>query len=243
VGDKELVPHIKKILVTLEKFRGNHKESISTDAAKSIDSVLTQSFPRVGGDAFRYVHVMVTLLTSFRAEFEYHLSDTAAVAKRLSERAFAHLQRSIVADEELRGKWIKAFDEGKEPACEKLVAAHLLLHGIWAFKVGAKGERTDLVFNEAIVESSSVERTAEALVLTEWKRVLSPTETEAMAAEARKQAARYRAGALGGVELARYCFIVLVSKENLMPLANHSENGIEYQHVNIAVNPRPPSKS
>jgi hypothetical protein len=80
-------------------------------------------------------------------------------------------------------------------------------------------------------------------VLTEWKRVLSPAKTAAIAGIARKQAARYTVGALGGVELARYRFIVLVSKENLMPLANHSENGIEYQHVNIAVNPKAPSKS
>ena len=136
----------------------------------------------------------------------------AVVAKRLSERAFNHLNRSIVVDNELRAKWNKAFKR-EEPACEKLGAVHLLLHGIWAFKVDAEGERTDLVFNEPILESSSVERTAEALVLTEWKRVLSPTETEAMAAEARKQAARYTVGALGGVELAGYRFIVLVSKE------------------------------
>jgi hypothetical protein len=31
-------------------------------------------------------------------------------------------------------------------ACEKLAGVHLLLHGIWAFKVHAAGERTDLVF-------------------------------------------------------------------------------------------------
>jgi hypothetical protein len=153
------------------------------------------------------------------------------------------LQRSIVADEEQRGKWIQAFNEGKELDCEKLGGAHLLLHGIWAFKVNTEGERTDLVFNEPIVESSSIERTAEALVLTEWKRVLSPNKTEAMAAAARRQAARYTVGALGGVELRDYVFIVLVSKRYLTLPEDRLENGVRYQHINVAVDPKSPSKS
>ena len=247
VGNRELLPHIRKICSTLAKFRDANKESISINATESLGAVLNKiqtSFPNLkNADAFNYVHVMVTLLVSFRAGFEYHLSDTAAVAKRLSERAFAHLQRSIVADEELRGKWIKAFDEGKEPACEKLGAAHLLLHGIWAFKVGVEGEKTDLIFNEPIVEAFSVERTAEALVLTEWKRVRSPNQTEEMARKAREQAARYTVGALGGVELAGYRFIVLVSKEHLTLPEDQEQNGVRYRHINIAVDPKSPSKS
>jgi hypothetical protein len=244
VGDRELLPHIQKIRETLEKFRDTHKESIPTEAAKSLDAVLNKinnEFPNlIGADAFVYIHVMVTLLVSFRAEFEYHLSDTAAVARRLSERAFNHLNRSIVVDSELHQKWNEAFEAG-EPACERLGAVHLLLHGIWAFKVNTAGERTDLVFNEPIVESSSVERTAEALVLTEWKRVLTPTETERMASAARKQAARYTVGALGGVELAGYRFIILVSKEHLTLPEDCLENGVKYHHVNVAVDPKPPS--
>jgi hypothetical protein len=245
VGNRELLPHIKKICDTLGKFRDAHKESIPTDAAESLDAVLNKihkSFPNLkDADAFNHVHVMVTLLVSFRAEFEYHLADTSTIARRLSERAFTHLQRSIVVDSELRRKWNEAFDID-EPACEKLGAVHLLLHGIWAFKVNTAGERTDLVFNEPILESSSVERAAEALVLTEWKRVLSPTKTEAMAGQARKQAARYTIGALGGVELVRYRFIVLVSKETLTLPEDQSENGVRYQYINIAVDPKSPSK-
>jgi hypothetical protein len=100
VGDTEVRPHIKKICDTLKKFRGTHKESIPAKAAESLDAVLNKiakEFSNIqGADAVRYVYVMVTLLVSFRAEFEYHLSDTGAVAMRLSERAFEHLQRSIV---------------------------------------------------------------------------------------------------------------------------------------------------
>jgi hypothetical protein len=241
VGSRQLIPHIRKICTILSKFRHDYKDSIPPDAADSLEDLLNKYDTWHVSDDFGYVHIMVTVLVSFRAQFEYHISDTSVVAKRLSERAFIHLQRSIVADKEYRQKWVEAFDRD-EPACEKLGAVHLLLHGIWAFKVNTAGERTDLVFNEPILESSSVERAAEALVLTEWKRVVSPTETEAMASDARKQAARYTVGALGGVELTSYRFIVLVSKDTLTLPADHSENSVVYRHVNVAVNPKPPSK-
>jgi hypothetical protein len=246
VGDRELLPHIEKICDTLRKFRDDYKNSIPSGAAESLDAVLNKiqgAFPNlVGADAFHHVHVRVTLLVSFRAEFEYHLSDTAAVAMRLSERAFSHLQRSIVADKEFQRKWVEAFEQG-EVACEQLGAVHLLLHGIWAFKVNAAGEGTDLVSNDPIPQSSFIERTSEALVLTEWKRVRSATEAETKAGDARKQAARYAGGALGGLELARYRFIVLVSKKHLTSPEDRSENGIVYRHINIAVTPKSPSKS
>jgi len=227
------------------KFRDSHRESVPSGAAESLDAALSRrtSFSSLkAGNAPEFLQVMVTVLASFRAEFEYHLSDASAVAMRLSERAFEHLQRSIVADDEFRRKWAEAFEKN-EPACERLGAIHLSLHGIWAFKIDAKGEKTDLVFNEPIRESSLIERAAEALVLTEWKRVHSPKETEAMAAAARQQAARYRVGALAGVELKNYGFIVLVSKEHLTPPEDHLEDGVTYRHINIAVNPKSPSKS
>ena len=124
VGYRELVPHIKKIQATLKKFKDTYKESIPPSAAESLDAVFNNRIPKYQKElkeiqAINYVQVMVTLLVSFRAEFEYHLADTAAVARRLSERAFIHLQRSIVAGSELRQKWNKAFNED-EPACENL---------------------------------------------------------------------------------------------------------------------------
>jgi hypothetical protein len=234
VANKQLIPHIKRITEILSQFRDNYKDSIPPDAAASLEYVLKTTWPT--NDDFGYVHIMVTVLVSFRAQFDYHISDTSVVAKRLSERAFIHLQRCIVVDRELQRKWIEAF-KTDEPACEKLGAIHLLLHGIWAFKVNTAGERTDLVFNEPMLESYSIERTAEAMVLTEWKRVLSPTETERMASDARKQAARYTVGALGGVELTGYRFIVLVSKETLTLPEDHLENGVRYRHINVAVDP------
>ncbi len=242
VANRQLIPHIKQICAILSDFKDNYKDSIPPDAAKSLADLLNKYPDWPVGDDFGYVHIGVSFLVSFRAQFDYYISDTSVVAKRLSERAFIHLQRSIVVDSEFRRKWNEAFDID-EPACEKLGAAHLLLHGIWAFKINTAGERTDLIFNERINESSSIEGAAEALVLTEWKRVLSPSKTEAMAADAIKQAARYTVGALGGVVLAGYRFIVLVSKETLTLPEDYSENGVKYRHINIVVDPKSPSKS
>ncbi len=67
----------------------------------------------------------LTALTEFRAEFEYLLADTEALARSLVDRAFIHLQRSLVVDPGLRGRWQKAFGAG-EAACERLGAVHLL---------------------------------------------------------------------------------------------------------------------
>jgi hypothetical protein len=66
-----------------------------------------------------------------------------------------------IADSSIRQKWRNAFDEG-EVACEKLGGVHLLLHGIWAFKVHTPEERTDLVLQEPIRNLTEVGQTAEA---------------------------------------------------------------------------------
>ena len=64
------------------------------------------------------------------------------MALRITERAFAHLQRSIIADDEIRKKWLSAFSDG-ETKCEKLGSVHLLSHGVWDLKLMLKrGERT-----------------------------------------------------------------------------------------------------
>jgi hypothetical protein len=86
--------------------------------------------------------------------------------------------------------------------CEKLGAAHLLLHGIWAFKVSATGERTDLVLGEKLEITPQVEAASEALVLTEWKCVRKPGELDHKINEAFSQAKIYSVGVLADFELA-----------------------------------------
>ena len=92
------------------------------------------------------MHAALSALASFRAEFSYLLTDTNAVGRSLVAWAFTNLQRSIVADEVFGNRWRAAFNAG-EIVCEKLGSCHLLLHGVWAFKASAQGERTDLVLD------------------------------------------------------------------------------------------------
>ena len=58
--------------------------------------------PAIG---FSGATAVLTYLASFRAEFEYLIADTEAMARSLVVRAFTHLQRSIVADDAVRERW------------------------------------------------------------------------------------------------------------------------------------------
>ena len=245
VAEKQLMPQAREIFQTLTKFNSQYKSTLPSQAAWCIQEFLNkfyQHFYEEKIDAQASIEFSLTALASFRSQFSYHLSDQSSVAKHLSERAFTHLKRTIVADPDERQKWRNAFKEG-ETACEKLGASRLLLHGIWAFKVNAQGERTDLVFGEPIKDLSEIERTSEALVLTEWKKVKSVAETNSKLAQAKVQAARYAAGSLAGLELADYRFLVAVSERELPMPEDDEEGGIKYRKINIVVNPQPPSKS
>ena len=88
-----------------------------------------------------------------------------------------------------------------------------------------------------------VERSAATLVLTEWKKVRTATEADAQLVASRRQASRYARGALGGLELARYRYVILVS-EKVLPLSPDERDGdITYRHVNLAVDVDVPSRT
>jgi hypothetical protein len=150
-----------------------------------------------------------------------------------------HLKRTLVVDEDIRAKWKKAYRKN-EAACEGLGAVHLLWHGIWAFKVDARGARTDLVFNEPL-ENSFEERGVEGLVLTEWK-VADESDARKRYEEAREQAALYKEGPLDGSELRDYRYVLAVSLRDLPPVADLTVNHVIYRHINIAIEPRTPSR-
>jgi hypothetical protein len=156
------------------------------------------------------------------------------------DRAFLHLQRSIVADPSVRERWKHAFDEEGEVACERLGAAHLLLFGIYSFKANAEGERTDIILGERL-SLSEVEKASEALVLTEWKMV-SRDNLEKTAEHAFQQARRYSAGSLAGFELASRRYLVMVSERSLPMPPPRIEDVVTYEYRNIAVDPRVPSR-
>jgi hypothetical protein len=100
------------------------------------------------GEKFERVLFCLTALRSLQSDVDYLLADTEVLARSLVERAFLHLQRGIIADRAIHETWQKAYEEG-ETECERLGMVHLLLHGIWAFKSVAPGERTDVVLGRA----------------------------------------------------------------------------------------------
>jgi hypothetical protein len=245
---KDLLPQARDIFEDINKFKESYGISLSPEAIISIERFIDrrkehfkEDFANFNQHPIDGLKTLLPSLASFRAEFTFKLSDTQEIARRITERAFEHLKRSIIADKNIRRQWEEAFQSG-ETSCEKLGAAHLLLHGIWAFKAFAAGERTDLILGEPLKDLSIVESTSEALVLTEWKVVRSPGEMEQRANKAFTQASLYGESSLAGFELASYRYLVLVSKDRLEMPSDRSENEIIYRHINIPVNPSVPSK-
>ncbi len=243
-----LNPSAADIRTSINEFKENYILLLPDSAASClekfiIDAVEIYEKSGLTPDPYLNARTRLTFLSAFRADFAYKITDVSVRARRLSERAFSHLQRSIIADPTIKSKWKTAFEEG-ELACEKLGAAHFLQHGIWAFKVKEAGEATDLVFGEPFGEDylSEAERTSEALVLTEWKHVEEKSELKEAIKTAITQVSLYNEGVLGGLELVGYRYIVIVSKDCLPMPPDHKNNNITYFHKNIAVDRDTPSK-
>ncbi len=241
-----LLRNAQDIVAGLRDLLSTNGALLPAAAADSLQRLLTEYDDRFGRTAgasgFPAVAGVLPLLISFRAEFEYLLSDTELIARSLVVRALVHLQRSLVADSELAEKWQAAFTKG-ETACERLGACHLLSHGIWAFKTSAEGERTDLILGTPLEVGDDLLRAVEALVLTEWKMVRNAAETTQKAEAAYQQAKRYAAGILAGFELASRRYLILVSDDHLDLPDSIRDSEITYEYRNIAVSPRTPSKT
>jgi hypothetical protein len=212
----------------IKEFVGNHR-TLFSDASGTSDSLDQR------------VWAALVLLGGLESEISFALSDIQEEIRARSERAFVHLQRSIVADPEVHSKWGKAYANG-EVDCEQLGGVHLLAHGIFAFKVGAQGERTDLVYQDIVSDLADKERYADGLVLTEWKKAKTVKEAEKQFVAARKQAANYAVGSLGGTELTEYRYAVVVSDDAVATPQDIREGLVTYRHINVAVNPKSPSK-
>jgi hypothetical protein len=238
-----LIANARETFNALREFEAARGAAIPPVAATALRAFLAARGPlfdslRTGiGDAW----TGVVLLASARTQIEYHLGDRDAVVVRIVERAFLHLQRSIIACPEMAVKWQRAFGQG-ETEGERLGSVHLLLHGIWAFKTSTTGERTDLVLGERLEITAEIERTADALVLTEWKRVSSPGQANQLAEMALRQAQLYGVGVLAGFELSAHRYIVLVSQLRLPWREPLQYGGVTYHFVNIAVTPDSPSR-
>jgi hypothetical protein len=182
---------------------------------------------------------LVLLLSFLRNDIDAVMLDGQEEIRSRAERAFRHLQWSIAADQTVRTAWMSAFN-AHETACEALGATHLLSHGIFAFKAISQTARTDLVFHEPI-DVTSAGAVADGLVLTEWKRCREPSKINEVTSSAEIQADLYAGGVLGGRELRRVRYIVVVSGEQVVMPADVNRGGYVIRHINIPVRPKSPS--
>lgn len=245
IADNEvLTPECQKLYVLLADFHRRFETQLPPGATAALKEFFTTQEDNFNvNPTNRYPGVFLcTVLGSLRAQVDYFLADKQVRARRAVERAFTHLQRSLMADEEMQRKWHKAFGMPRaEEACEKLGAVHLLLHGIWAFKADAAGGKTDLILGGNVKEEDAV-RAADAMALTEWKMVRKGEDPAKKATEAFHQAEQYTHGALAGFELSTYRYLVLVSEDVLPALPpTPAAEGRIYEVRNIAVAPSTPS--
>ena len=244
----DLGNHEAAILSDLRAF-GESLDKSSGFAREAIQRVATKAGPmlsdRSSSTEMRqiYIRSALVMLAALEGELSYLLRDDQDSIRNRSERAFEHLRRSIVVDKHIGEIWRNAFANG-EVECERLGAVHLLSHGIWAFKVNAAGGRTDLVYQEPLTDSGLVKRTADGLVLTEWKKLPDGDDrADRWFEDARGQAQRYATGVLAGTELTHYRYAVLVSRRDERPPDDVEVNGTIYRHINVPVEPRSPSKA
>lgn len=238
----------KGINLCIHTFAERYGAQLPGDALSKISEFIdelpfeSEGLPAYLRDATAVAHFSA-MARRFRAEFNYLVSDLDFLIVRRTARAFSHLQRSIIADKAIRDKWIAA-EKHHEIACEKLGAVHLLLHGVWSFKVSSEGERTDLVLGEPLRDDDITEvyLSAEGLVLTEWK-MATPSNRKQKYQEALAQAELYSKGSLATIKLEGYRYLVIVSSDFLEDLPDDiAREEIVYKYVNIAVDPSTPSK-
>jgi hypothetical protein len=217
---------------------GQTARDVISDFLTKVDPLLT-SQPSSPDFVQEQGWAALVILAAFESEMSFLMSDVQAVVRVRSERAFAHLQRLIVVDEDVRAKWKKAFGKG-EVACEALGSVHLLSHGIWAFKADTKGARTDLLFPEPSSEHLQLASNVDGLVLTEWKKGQGGDVGDLLT-RAQIQAKCYVQGPLAANELKSYRYLIVVTEHNVVMPNDVQEGDITFRHVNIAVDPKAPS--
>jgi hypothetical protein len=235
-------PIVVEVARSLRLFRDAYFSVLPSVAIPPLIRGLEKS-PMTGIDlpSWQSVIVATVELVGLQAEVSAALVDPEAIGRQRAERAFEHLSRSIVVDDEYRERWTIAFSRG-EVACERLGAVHLLLHGIWAFKSDSIGERTDLVLQERLAITRTVD-SSEALVLTEWKLARESDEVPFKAEESQRQAAIYSGSSLAATELATIRYVVLVTRRRAVMPADVTDGRKAYRFVNLAVSPDTPSEA
>lgn len=239
-----LIPSAKDLIAEIEAFRSSHGADIGPAALDSLTRGLDKLRALGVCSGIPLTASLIAGLMALESEVSFHLRDFDASVRPVVERAFLHLQRSLVVDADMQKRWLAAFEAIGETGCERLGAVHLLLHGIYAFKTSAKGERTDLVLGDRLSVDPRLRRSANALVLTEWKAAHSDEEAQRKFQQAQEQARRYGEGVLAGFELHHFRYLVLVSRDYIMRIPDDAiVEDVTYRYVNIAISPSVPSRA
>ena len=232
----DIIDHVSKFKVNFEPILPESAlQCLMAFFAKN-NRVIPNQVPEL---TRKFINTRLVRLAVLEANLSYCLNDTQTQIHKTVEIAFSHLQRQLIADTFVNQSWCR--EGNKEIDFEKLGSAHLLLHKIWAFKVDAKGERTDLILSEPIKKDDPLYQSVDGLVLTEWKVVDKSSELDKQIHRAKKQVDRYAGGSLGTLELSTCRYLIMVSKE-FLKTENIVENGITYRVINIAYSPSIPSR-
>ena len=158
------------------------------------------------------------------------------------ERALSHLRRQIVADPSIQRKWLAAFKEG-ETACEKLGESICYLTAYGRLRHTASMLEPISVLGTPLGEQEVEEaRRADApLVLTEWKIARGESNVDRKWDEARSQIHEYKQGILGGFELRRVHYALVVCEQDHHRAAERLPSGAEVRYMSIPVIPSNPS--
>jgi hypothetical protein len=124
----KLLEHVAKIGRELRAFRDALGDILPEQAQEAVITILGQCPPEsISGMQVSETPDMrrerawasVVMLSAFEAEMTFALSGNQEAVLARSERAFSHLQRSIIVDPKVGAEWKAAFKKG-EVACEKL---------------------------------------------------------------------------------------------------------------------------
>lgn len=241
IQDSLLLPFMRGALDQIRSFLGDNKDQFGA-AGANLGLLIDKHDAKIKDGGFPATQALLPLLVTARAGVARIMNDAEIIWLPTIERAFAHLQRLMIADPDGVGAtWTKAFKSG-EVECERLGGAHLLSHGIYGFKAHGEGARTDLVLGQPIESGDVAAKLGTPLVLTEWKVATGDADAAKKVGQADIQVREYGAGVLGGVELHRTRFVVVVSPEHVQLPEDREEAGVRWRRVNIALSPKPPSK-
>lgn len=230
-----------------KKLNEKLSESYGYESFKN-DMNDTLKVSRVTLHGHREFKAVKPLLKNVLNELCEYYADDIVELRSAADIAFERLQKSIIVNKVQKEEWQDGWENNNlETRFEELGDTHLLSHNIWSAKFNTKGARTDLVlcdptFDTQIDPTDGKYKTGKGLLLTEWKVCRKPKDVAKLIDGAIKQAANYLSPHLSGFELAKLCYIVIVSEDWIeIGTIDRFVEGITFRIINIACIPSSPS--